>query len=231
LCANRLCLYDNLLTGTLPQLAALTLLTILWLNNNKFSGAIPDLSHNTALFELWLDGNSLLGHTGTRCPGTSSGVIVSGDTYNPTGVQGLYTEISITTENDYPERDGRPAFSGQGYFIYYTSEYEVWAIGDVLGDTGAAMISYSDADHPLSIDAPWNEADSGGFVEAPSSFALSCAAAGLILNKAEERQVLINLFASTKGKKKWSKTDGWKTEAEDHCGWFGITCNDEGRVI
>ena len=122
-------------------------------------------------------GRGLL-ETGTRCTGNSSGVIVSGDTASNYPVLGLYTEISITPENDYPERDGRPAFSGQGYFIYYHAAYELWAIGAVLGTTAVAMYVFSVADHPLSIDAPWNEAvNSGGFVGAPSSFALSCAAA------------------------------------------------------
>ena len=122
-------------------------------------------------------GRELLNITGTRCTGNSSGVIVSGDTAGNHGLQGLYTEISITPENDYPERDGRPVFSGQGYFLYYYSEYEAWFIGPVLGTDAVMMYATSDADHPLSIDAPWKENVNNAWVEAPSSFALSCAAA------------------------------------------------------
>ena len=52
LCANRLRLNDNLLTGTLPQLAALTLLTKLYLYDNELTGTLPELAGLVSLTQL-----------------------------------------------------------------------------------------------------------------------------------------------------------------------------------
>jgi len=54
-------LRNNKLTGTLPQLSALTRLTHLMLAQNQLNGAIPDLTHMTDLQELWLNNNEFTG--------------------------------------------------------------------------------------------------------------------------------------------------------------------------
>ena len=46
-----------------------------------------------------------------------------------------------------------------------------------------------------------------------------------------ERQVLLNLYASTNGAG-WSERTGWNGAAGGECGWFGITCdNTQSHVI
>ncbi len=56
-------LYNNALTGTIPDLSALTGLTSLDLGDNSLSGTIPDLSALTSLGALKLDGNNSLSGT------------------------------------------------------------------------------------------------------------------------------------------------------------------------
>jgi hypothetical protein len=167
-------LSDNLLTGAVPQLSALTSLTDLNLENNAITGAFPDLSRNTVLSEVWLSGNRLLGGPLTSCPGDSRGLILSaGDGDLEFDVTGLYTELQITTDTDYADRGGRPAFSGPGLFLYYFASYQDWIIGPVLGSSTVSMFIDSDADHPLSITGQWEKVSGGGSQLAPSSFAVS----------------------------------------------------------
>ena len=46
----------------------------------------------------------------------------------------------------------------------------------------------------------------------------------------EERDALIGLFLHTDGNS-WSTSEKWLDQNEHHCMWFGVTCNQVGRVI
>ena len=71
---------------------------------------------------------------GEGCPGSVSVKCNSniGNTKNITlagaevltSFMGLYTEIALTAENEYPERAGRPVFVGPGgfYLFYYAAK-------------------------------------------------------------------------------------------------------------
>ena len=56
-----LILHGNQLTGSIPDLSALTSLQSLQLHDNQLTGSIPDLSALTSLQRLWLRGNELTG--------------------------------------------------------------------------------------------------------------------------------------------------------------------------
>ncbi len=45
----------------------------------------------------------------------------------------------------------------------------------------------------------------------------------------EERASLEAIYENTNGEI-WTENDGWMNEAVDHCEWYGISCDDEGRV-
>ena len=46
----------------------------------------------------------------------------------------------------------------------------------------------------------------------------------------EERDGLISLYLFTNGDH-WSSKDKWLDEDQHHCMWFGVICNQNGRVV
>ena len=52
-----------------------------------------------------------------------------------------------------------------------------------------------------------------------------------LLGIADERQALVNLYDSTQDvRRKWTRFEGWATKTADHCGWYGVECDDDGSV-
>jgi hypothetical protein len=45
----------------------------------------------------------------------------------------------------------------------------------------------------------------------------------------EEKQSLMAVYEKTNGQN-WKNNDGWMNETVDHCQWYGISCDDEGKV-
>ena len=48
------------------------------------------------------------------------------------------------------------------------------------------------------------------------------------LGTVEQRSALEALYSTTKGAESW--TTKWDLTAADHCGWAGVTCDDESEV-
>ena len=141
-----------------------------YLANNQLTGAIPSLTKLKVLNTMWIEGNSFDGGEGAVCsdPASSNTVELKGAAVQ-TSKMGVYTEVVITADNDYPERGGRPAFYGLGYYLYYLNSFNDWNVGPSLGGTTVAMYADSSAAHPTAINAgTWAEVDgSGGWVDAP----------------------------------------------------------------
>ena len=56
---------------------------------------------------------------------------------------------------------------------------------------------------------------------------LACTAHGQTAE--EQRAVLVEIYNSMGGDS-WTRSDGWM-EGTDYCGWYGVTCDDDGNVI
>ena len=141
--------------------------TCRYLHKNDLSGPIPDLSRLSALTKALLLGNNFLGGIGTECTSASKTLLLEGAAVQP--AMGLYTEISVTVDNDYAQRDGRPVFFGQGQYLFYYSTHNAWLVGLSLGSTTAVMYVVSAAQHPTAITGAWIEEDgSNGWVGAPN---------------------------------------------------------------
>ena len=139
------------------------------LYNNQLKGAIPSLAKLKVLNKMYIVGNSFDGGEGAVCsdPASSNTVELKGAAMQ-TSKMGVYTEVVITADNDYPERGGRPAFYGMGYYLYYMNSFNDWNVGPSLGGTTVAMYAVSSAAHPTAIYAgAWNEYSGSAWVAAP----------------------------------------------------------------
>ena len=137
----------------------------LW--DNNLSGPIPSLDKLKVLSTVIIAGNSFDGGEGTACsdPASSKTIMLTGAAVQISSM-GVYAEVDITADNDYPERGGRPVFYGQGAYLYYLSSYGDWNVGPSLGSTSISMYAVSSAVHPTAINAEWKESNNG-FVSAP----------------------------------------------------------------
>ena len=118
-------------------------------------------------------GNSFVGGEGTACsdPASSETIELTGAAFQ-TELMGVYTEVDITADNDYPERGGRPVFFGQGAYLYYYEKEAInkvrWYVGSSLGSTTIIMYVVSSALYPTAINAGgWKESNNGAWVSAP----------------------------------------------------------------
>ena len=137
------------------------------LSNNALSGPIPDLFRLTVLTKALLLGNNFLGGIGTECTSASKALLLEGAAVQ-TSSMGLYTEIAVTVDNDYAQRDGRPVFFGQGQYLFYYSSSNDWNVGPSLGSTAVSLYVVSAAQHPTAITGAWIEYGSNGWVGAPN---------------------------------------------------------------
>ena len=147
------------------------------LYNNKLSGPIPSLD-KLKVGSVKIAGNSFAGGEGTACsdPSSSKTILLTGAAVL-TAQMGLYTEVDITADNEYPERGGRPAFYGQGVYLYYLNSLygqlgnTYWIIGSSFGRNDMAveiiMYAFSSALHPTAINAEWKEWNGNAWVSAP----------------------------------------------------------------
>jgi hypothetical protein len=67
--------------------------------------------------------------------------------------------------------------------------------------------------------------DSPGYAKAlEMALTINCA-------EALDHAALVALYINTDGDNDWKIKDGWEDLSTDHCGWYGVTCSGEGRVI
>ena len=146
-----------------------------YLYGNQLSGVLPDLSRLRTLVTVEIHSgtdtsNAMLGGEGTACsdPAAATSFEISGASVQVSRM-GIYTQIELTAEKDYPERGGRPVFYGPGFYLYYLGNYPGdWSIGLVPGSKAVYMYVVSNADHPMAISAEWTEWRSTAWISAPN---------------------------------------------------------------
>ncbi|MDP4027494.1 MAG: DUF4214 domain-containing protein [Gallionella sp.] len=205
--------YANNLVGTLPSLSGLTALQLFQVQGNKLTGSIPSLSGLMSLQAFVVMDNQLTG----SIPSLS-------------GLTNLYSFQAGNNQltGSIPSLSGLTALS---YFSVNSNQLTgpVPAAPSSLWNSnlcGNSLVTSGNS----AIDAAWVAAQktdvTQGGVAAGNWLACQTGAptgtgTGI---PATERQVLLNLYASTNGAG-WTNKTNWNGAAGTECTWYGVSCD------